>query len=75
MMTSSVTSDSKQRRTSSRNSGTASRGFIGTARAWVARCMPASRARSARTLAKARPVQCSTARGTRNSGEVQGDQA
>ena len=49
-MTSSATSDSKQRRTSARNSGTASRGFMGTARAWVASCMPASRARSARTL-------------------------
>jgi hypothetical protein len=50
-MTSSETSDSKQRRTSARNSGTASRGFMGTARAWVARCIPASRNRSARTLA------------------------
>ena len=50
-MTSSATSDSKQRRTSARNSGMASRGFMGTARAWVARCIPASRARSARTLA------------------------
>ena len=53
----------------------ASRGFMGTARTWVARCIPASRARSARTLANARPVQCSTPRGTRNSAAVHGDQS
>ena len=58
--------DSKQRRASARNSGTASRGFMGTAKTWVARCMPASRARSARTLAKARVAKCSIPSGTMN---------
>ena len=74
-MTSSETSDSKQRRTSTRKSGTASRGFMGTARAWVASCIPASRVRSARTLAYARLAQYSTARGTSQSRIAWGTQA